>query len=382
MLPVVPPVEEYTVPRHFYPLAAGIFAFMLLLGIAFPSANEARAQAAQPVARQAEEYLFCFWNLENLFDDKDDKRNNIDESYDDPFARDAKLRDLKYDHIASALLKMNGGKGPDVIALAEVESVRAADLLQQELNKKLKAAKQDDKLQYKFLAMRNLDAGRHISTAIISRVNVALPSIKMLGRQQRILETQLFVNGHVMTIISSHWTSQLKQSDGSNGVSGREKYATVIYEHFRTATKKNPEVDYLVCGDFNDTPESGPLKMLGALGDKNLVKPLVDKDQPFLNLMAGKDPAKFGTIWYGGKPLIYDHVCVSAGLLDTKGWSVDPASVKTETDGLIRKGATRREPWRFGNPDKTTRPEERGYSDHFPVTVKIRVAAPEIKPKQ
>jgi hypothetical protein len=89
--------------------------------------------------------------------------------------------------------------------------------------------------------------------------------------------------------------------------------------------------------------------------------------------MAGKSPEQFGTLWYGGHPLIYDHICVAAGLLDTRGWGCDPDSVAVMTEGLIRRGGTRRQPWRFGDPDAKTRPAERGYADHFPVTVRLTV---------
>ena len=115
-------------------------------------------------------------------------------------------------------------------------------------------------------------------------------------------------------------------------------------------------------------------KVLGAIGDKTKVKP-TDSEPYFLNLMNGKDPTKFGTIWYNGKPLIYDHICVSPGLLDAKGWSVDPDSIATVTAGLTRVGATRREPFRFGNPGKETKVGERGFADHFPVMVKLKVEA-------
>jgi hypothetical protein len=130
-----------------------------------------------------------------------------------------------------------------------------------------------------------------------------------------------------------------------------------------------------VCGDFNDTPDADPIfKGLGAIGDAAKVKPT--KDEPFLlNLMNGKDPKNYGTLWYNGKPLIYDHICVSPGMLDEKGWSVDPKSIATVTDGLMKKGATRREPWRFGNPDDKTKDADRGYADHFPVVVKLKVEA-------
>jgi len=343
--------------------------------------NVSLAPAAAPTATtEASSVFFCFWNVENFFDDKVDKRNTVDQDFDVAFAEDENLLKLKLDRLTTVILKMNGGKGPDVLALAEVESVRAAELLQKALNKKLKDSNADDALQYKFVVMRNLDAGRHIAPAVISRVNVALPFTKMLGRQLRILECHLYVNGPALTIIASHWTSQLKQKEGGAGENGREKYAVTIYEAFRAATKKNPATDFLVCGDFNDTPDSETVvKSLGALADKTKVKVLVDEDQPFLNLMAGKDPTKFGTIWYNQKPLIYDQLCVSAGLLDEKGWSVDPTSVSTVTDGLIRKGATRREPWRFGHPKQDIRDEDRGYSDHFPVTLRLKVQPPDVK---
>jgi len=317
--------------------------------------------------------LFCHWNVENLFDDKEDKRNSIDTEYDKSFAQNQKLRDLKYDHIATALLKMNAGVGPDIIALCEVESVRAGDILRGVLNKKLKDAEADDQLQYTNLIMKNLNAGRHIAPCVITRLPVIPQLTKMHGGNLRILEGHVSVNGHGLCILASHWTSQLKQRDGSDGDSGRQKYAIKLYEAFRPMNKKNPDVDVLLCGDFNDTPESDPVvKGLGAIADKSKVKP-TENEPFFLNLLGGKDPAKFGTIYYGGKPLIYDQICVSPGMLDGKGWSADPASVAVPTAGLMRTGATRRDPWRFEKFDRNLRDAERGYSDHFPVLVRLKV---------
>jgi predicted extracellular nuclease len=331
--------------------------------------------AAATVPDGENEFLFCFWNVENLFDDKDDKRNSIDEEYDNPFAEDAKLRELKFDRVASALLKMNDGKGPDVIACAEVESVRAGELLKDALNAKLVAAKQDEKYLYRSVLMQNIDGGRHIAPCVISRLNVDVRNVKLTKKPLRILETHLYVNQKDLCVVVAHWTSQLRQRDGSDGDSGREKYANAIYERFRALNEKDTAADVVVCGDFNDTPDAEPIvKNLGAIGDVTKVKPTAD--EPYLlNLMSGKDPTKFGTLWYNGKPLIYDHICVSPGMLDGKGWSVDPTSVATVTDGLTRKGSTRREPWRFGDPGKEVKEADRGNADHFPVTVRIKVEA-------
>ena len=317
--------------------------------------------------------LFCHWNVENLFDDKEDKRNSIDTEYDKAAAQNQKLRDLKYDNIATALLKMNAGVGPDIIALCEVESVRAGDILRGVLNNKLKDAKADDKLQYTNLIMKNLNAGRHIAPCIITRLPVIPQLTKMHGGNLRILEGHVSVNGHDLCILASHWTSQLKQRDGGNGGSGRDKYAVELYKRFRELNKKDTATDVLICGDFNDTPDSDPVaKGLGAIADKSKVVP-TPNEPFFLNLLGGKDPAKFGTIFYSGKPLIYDQICVSPGMLDGKGWAADPASVAVPTAGLMRPSATRRDPWRFDKFDRDIRDAERGYSDHFPVLVRLKV---------
>jgi endonuclease/exonuclease/phosphatase family metal-dependent hydrolase len=359
------------------PMKIGLVLLALAGGGVFlylQKAEEAKAKQASMTDGE-NEFLFCFWNVENLFDDKDDKRNSTDEVYDNPFAENKELRELKYDRIATALLGMNGGRGPDVIACAEVESVRAADLLKATLNDKLKAAKQDDKYQYKHVLMINLDGGRHIAPCVISRVNVDVRNVKQLNKRLRILETHLYVNQKDLCVIVSHWTSQLKQRDGSDGDEGREKYANTIWDRVAEIVAKEPDADFLLCGDYNDTPDAEPVfKNLGAIGDVTKVKPAT-KDPFLLNLMHGKDPAKYGTLYFGGKPLIYDHIVVSPGMLDSTGWSADPKSVNTYTEGLMRKGATRREPWRFGDPGKDVKDADRGYADHFPVTVKLKVEA-------
>jgi endonuclease/exonuclease/phosphatase family metal-dependent hydrolase len=311
-------------------------------------------------------YLFCFWNVENLFDDVNDDRRSIDEEFDNPFAADAALRRVKYDRIADALLAMNGGRGPDVIAAVEVESVRAAELLRETLNGKL-----DPAWHYTQVAMRDLNAGRHIAPCLITRLNVDHAETRMHGRQLRILEAHVAANGHDLTVIASHWTSQLRQRDGSDGDERRAKYAAAIYDVYRVAARSRPDVDLLVCGDFNDTPDADPVvQELHATGDRAQVVPTGDSPR-LLNLLAGRSSQLFGTLWYDGKPLIYDQICVSPGMLDPAGWSCDPESVRVPIEGLTR--GSRRQPWRFDNPDSPPK-GGRGYSDHFPVLVNLRAA--------
>jgi endonuclease/exonuclease/phosphatase family metal-dependent hydrolase len=317
-------------------------------------------------------YQFCMWNVENLFDDEDSDRRRVDEEFDNPFAANAKLRREKYDRVADALVAMNGGRGPDVIAAVEVESIRAAELLRDTLNRKLDEAKAEPRWRYTQVAMRNLDAGRHIAPCLITRLNVAHAETRMHGRQLRILEAHVAANGHDLTVIACHWTSQLRQPDGEDGDEGRAKYARTVHDVFREAARSQPDVDLIVCGDFNETPDSDPVANgLQTTGDRARVVPSADSPL-LLNLLAGKSPQQFGTLWYR-EPLIYDQVCVSAGMLDQAGWSCDPNSVRVPTEGLTRSSSRRREPWRFGSPDHPPT-GGRGYSDHYPVMVTLRVA--------
>jgi len=89
------------------------------------------------------------------------------------------------------------------------------------------------------------------------------------------------------------------------------------------------------------------------------------------DLFAGKDPAAgFGTQFHKGKWYIFDQIVVSPALLQGGGgWVCDPASAHTLST-LYRPSDRHKQPWRFGNPHDRF---ERGYSDHYPVTVRLKV---------
>jgi endonuclease/exonuclease/phosphatase family metal-dependent hydrolase len=309
------------------------------------------------------EYLLCFWNVENFFDDQRSPHEpRPDQEYDAWFADNPQILDLKLQRLSEALLKLNGGKGPDILALAEVESVRAAQLLKDRLNKGLA----DPALHYTHVLMKEVNAGRHIAPAVITRLPVAADRTRLLVKQLRILETHIQVQGKDLVLIASHWTSQLQKKAG---LAGRDKYATQIYGRYKAMYLSNPEVDFLVCGDFNTTPDSEPVvNYLHAVAQRDQL-PGPPHEPRLLNLFAARDPHQFGTYYYHGRWAIYDQILISPGLLDEQGWSCDPASAKT-INMLYRPGDPTHQPWRFGSPHDRG---PRGYSDHFPVTVRLKV---------
>lgn len=312
---------------------------------------------------KATEYLFCFWNVENLFDDKDDRLPRPDDAYDKYFSGDEDALKAKLDKLAGVLMKMNGGKGPDVLCAAEVESERAAQLLMGAMNAKL-----DDKLlHYREVVYADPKGKRSISVPMITRLPVE-GKARILRNGLRIQETKVVVNGHELVVISSHWSSRISDKKGDS----RARYADQIHGRFRAMYKSNPKVDFLVCGDFNDNPDDKSVtEHLLAVGTLEAMKAGGDVPKLFDCFAKAYADGK-GTHYYRNKAYVFDHICVSPGLLDGEGWSclVETAAIVPEIKSP--RGVA---PNRFGGPGDRRPYSKRGASDHYPVTVRLRVAA-------
>ncbi|MFL5245686.1 MAG: endonuclease/exonuclease/phosphatase family protein [Gemmataceae bacterium] len=329
--------------------------FPLVLAVSgCPMPDRGLAPSASP-----DGYLYCFWNVENLFDDQLDHRpSEVDRPYDEWFAEDRQARELKYRHLSQALLKMNAGKGPDILAIVEVESQRAAELLRNEINNGLA----DEALHYGEPIWEEVNGGRHIAPAILLRKDFRASRTHLLEKKHRILETHITANGHELILITSHWTSRVSDKEGI----GRDKYAKAIYGRYRAIHHENAKADILIAGDFNDPPDADSVvRFLHATADRDAV--LRGGGEPELfNLMAGKSALEFGT-QHHKQMAIFDQIVVSPGLLDQEGWTCDPDSINTLKDLTADQHGY---PKAYGN----RKHGERGYSDHFPVTVRLRVA--------
>jgi endonuclease/exonuclease/phosphatase family metal-dependent hydrolase len=361
-------------PPRSRPLIWLVIALVVLVGCVqcFTAATHHESSAA---SAPADGYLFCFWNAENLFDDQDDHRHTeADKEYDSWFAHNPAALHAKLDHLSEALIALNGDRGPDILAVAEVESGRAAELLQKALNDRLP----DASLHYQHLLMKEVAGGRHIAPAILTRLPVRKDKTQLHGHALRILEGHIQVNGHDLVVIASHWTSRLPQRHNArttHGEDGRDKYGDQIYGVFKGMYLSNPNVDFLVCGDCNDTPQDDSIvKHLHAVGDPEAVRSAPPSEPLLLDLFARKDPNNgYGTYYHEGHWTIFDQFAVSAGLLDDEGWKCAVETVET-VNNLVRPRSRHGEPWRFGNEKERVSLRERGYSDHFPVTVRLQVA--------
>jgi hypothetical protein len=224
----------------------------------------------------------------------------------------------------------------------------------------------DEKLHYSTIIFEDFGGGRDIGTPVITRLPTGGKRGKVLGKKMRIMETRITVNGHELVVVASHWSSRISDKTGKT----RGHYADQIYGRFRAMYKSNPKVDFLVCGDFNDNPDDASVKdHLRATADMEAVKEGGDPPKLYDCLAEKYLKGGEGTHFYR-KLFMFDHICVSPGMLDDAGWGIVPGSAAVVKEMADKRG----HPLRFGGPKDKTPLKRRGASDHFPVTVKLRVA--------
>ncbi len=334
----------------------GLWLFFSGEGIRFPAGFDLWSRAS------AEGYLFCTWNLENLFDDVDDPANHDEE--EDWFGRHPDAVREKLDRLVGALRLQNGGRGPDILAVVEVENRRAAAMLFDALNRGVAPAD-----RYTTLIHRDNRSGRRIEPAVLSR----LPARDDLTRSfpvERIREVHLTgPEGVPLVVLVSHWTSRTRGGTEAR----RAFYGDLLYRSATALTASEPAADIVVAGDFNDEPgDPSVVEHLHAVAEIDRVLEASRGGAPLLllDLTARLDPRRGeGTYYYNGRWEVLDHLVASPGLLDESGWSVRPETLRIERPRSLRYGRDGR-PWRFGGP-KATSP--RGVSDHFAVSVRLRV---------
>ena len=101
--------------------------FAALLLLAFTQFSSAAARA--------DDLVIASWNLENLFDTEDDPNVEFDEDFspDKPKKWTTERLEIKLKNLSSIISKMNGGKGPDVLGVCEIENRKVVEMLVEKL---------------------------------------------------------------------------------------------------------------------------------------------------------------------------------------------------------------------------------------------------------
>jgi predicted extracellular nuclease len=301
-------------------------------------------------------YTIGFYNLENLFDTKDDK-NVLDDDFTENSPRNwntdrynTKIR--KLGKIIKKLGKENKLHPPLIVGVAEVEN--------EEVLYDLTNSKHLKNFGYQFIHFDSPDE-RGIDTALLFRENYfnileseAIPLyINNTNGQRDYTRDILYVKGeienNVIHLLVNHWPS--RRSGNDETVYKRKAAAVKNREIIDRIINEDPDAKVLIMGDFNDNPSSESIIML--------------KDTDFYNPMDLLLTNEKGTLNYRGEWNLFDQIIISNNFLKP----YDNTFQFVESNIFNPKELQEFSGKYKGNPFRTYIGEKflGGISDHFPV---------------
>ncbi|WP_299868189.1 endonuclease/exonuclease/phosphatase family protein [uncultured Hoeflea sp.] len=336
------------------------------------------------------DYLAAFWNLENLFAPEGfparepwiAKKN----------ARDLKgwtqaLFDRKIDQLASIIVQMGGGAGPDLLGVCEVENRFALEALSDRLDQLLPGR------NYSIVHADSTKDKRGIDTAFIydkRRLAVIETEIfshfvmRRTGTRDITQCTFVTNSGNQFVALSNHWPSR---SGGTVESAGYRMTAgeTLGYWHERIREERSKDVAVIAMGDMNDDPSDASV-MVHANARRERDDVEGSTSAMFYNLTwnllrqtvtskSGRKRTLYGTLYFKGDGNLFDQILVSRSLL--KGntpFKVLEDTVRIEAYPEMTSNSKNEGPVRFGmskgNAARNVNTD--GFSDHFPVSVVVR----------
>lgn len=312
---------------------------------------------AFPVLAQ-DSFRVMFWNVENLFDTKDDLHKN-----DNEFLPDAvrhwnyfRYRD-KLNKLAKGIIASGNEYVPDLVGLCEVEN----DSCLYDLTRRSPLREAD----YRYVITDSPDQ-RGIDVALLYQRG----SFKLLQQQSiRIPHKRLkkgptrdilhvvgkVISGDTLDVIICHMPSR------SGGQAKSEPYrlltTAILKQTVDSVMQVREKPHVVVMGDFNDYPTDKSMKKLCS-------------DGHLRNLMKGK---KDGTYRYRGEWGILDQFLVSENLVKKKG-SIRTSSKKAQ---ILRHDFLLEEDEKYGGfkPFRTYNgmKYQGGFSDHLPIVLDLHL---------
>jgi hypothetical protein len=316
------------------------------------------------------EHYIAFWNLENLFD--------VDRSPGRPEWLQRQLRSelagwdeavlgRKISQLASIIGQMNGGLGPDVLGVCELENRSVVTRLANTLasrGRQYAVAHHDTSDQRGIDVAFLYDPDRFTAEETFSHV------ILKRTATRDIFQVNLHgTNGKDLIVVGNHWPAR------SGGVFESEPYRmtageTLSYWMERILEIKGSNAAVLVMGDFNDQPYDRSIQEYAQA--TYLTQRVVGARLPrLLNLMWPFYGQGLGTYYFDNFPLIFDQFLASRGLLNGGGgFHVRPESTEILMFPEMRATGTYPVPRRFSRPSESGFNPD-GYSDHYPIGVRV-----------
>jgi len=318
------------------------------------------------------QYRIAFWNLENLFDIENSPRRG--DKLQRAIGKDlegwtqARL-DRKVSQLASIIRQMNGGRGPDMLGVCEVENDHVMNLLVQALaplgrNYAVEHHDMSDR--------RGIDVG-FIFDAALFAVEAQFSHFVMRRTATRDILQVNFLTQHNrrFVVVGNHWPARSGgqlESAGYRAIAGE----TLTYFHQRILEVHGADTPILAMGDFNDEPSDRSLVDY-ALSTRSRTKVVNARVARFLNLMWPFMGQGLGTHYYDNFPNVLDQFLVNKNML--KGNL--PIRALPDSVDIVRfpemvDTGDYPKPIRFGGMGKPV--DQNGFSDHFPIAVTVSEA--------
>lgn len=312
-----------------------------------------------------------FWNVENLFEQENDP--NRPPELQNKLAGElagwtAAIRNQKIQNLASIINQMFNGQGPDLLGVCEVENEAIVQRLANQINIPGRT--------YDVVTHNSPDA-RGIDVSFIfdkNTLQAANPSHQVVIK--RTATRDLFwctftvtATNREFVAIANHWPAR------SAGQYESEPFRMLTGETLSFVVSdllaNNPNLPILAMGDFNDEPFNRSMQeyLLGTR-DPGLVKasPLARLLNLMWPLMQGDDP---GTYLFSSTWNMLDQFLVSKVFIkNTSKVKVVDGSTAMFKPPQLRgpAGAAKK----YGRPSKPSSFDQTGFSDHYPIVMKIK----------
>ena len=174
--------------------------------------------------------------------------------------------------------------------------------------------------------------------------------------------------------MANHWPSRSGGQYASEPfrMLAGETHAYIVSKMLDEKHGGDKKLPIISMGDFNDEPFNRSMQEY-LLGSRDPGQVRYSRSGHMLNLMwplmQGHDPGSYlySSVWH-----MLDQFLVSYGMLrNESGVRVEPASVAIFKPEIMRGKSGRAR--RFNRPSEKRGADADGYSDHFPITVLVRV---------
>jgi predicted extracellular nuclease len=317
------------------------------------------------------DHYVMFWNVENLFDVENSPRRT------DKLRRSLgselggwteEVLDRKLKQLAKVVSFANGGRGPDLLGVCEVENRYVLERLCQEVSalgrsyQIVHADTQDQRgIDVAFIYdPAHFTAGQTFFHYIVRRV----------ATRDLVQVNFRTAGGRTLVVVGNHWPARINgklESEAYRIIAGE----TLSYFHDRIREELGNDTPVLAMGDFNDEPFDRSLTEY-ACCERQRTKVTRATSARFLNLMWGLAGQGLGTHYFDNTANLLDQFLASRSLLTgAGGLTVLPNTVEIiRFPAMVNTGAYPG-PIRFGRGEDMN---PAGFADHFPIGMVIREA--------